>query len=270
MSGWEKFPAANRAKFSNSTLAFLSRFPADWPEAEYLPFAVAPTPANVSSTDQYLVLGAALLTTSSRGNVTIRSADTSDPPVIDLNFLLDRGDAEQAVQAFRRLRDVAAASGMVIEEFLPGRSVQTDDQILQWLRDNMGIIYHASCSCEFHHPFSPFKGLQRLDSQGGLGTAHRGDFKHVNLLTSIVGAMGSDNDPLAVLDSHARVRGVTGLRVVDASSFPSCPPGHPQSAVCKSCASQTNFRVLSSPYLLTVFFTDMFAEKIAHYILNDE
>ena len=47
------------------------------------------------------------------------------------------------------------------------------------------------------------------------------------------GAMGPEEDPMAVLDSHARVRGVNGLRVVDASAFPLCPPGHPQSTVCQ-------------------------------------
>lgn len=39
---------------------------------------------------------------------------------------------------------------------------------------------------------------------------------------------------MAVVDSRARVIGVNGLRVVDASSFALLPPGHPQSTVCKS------------------------------------
>lgn len=38
---------------------------------------------------------------------------------------------------------------------------------------------------------------------------------------------------MAVVDTHARVYGVTGVRVVDASAFPFLPPGHPQSTVCK-------------------------------------
>jgi hypothetical protein len=46
--------------------------------------------------------------------------------------------------------------------------------------------------------------------------------------------MGKETDPMAVLDSKARVYGVSGLRVVDASSFPILPPGHPMSTVCKS------------------------------------
>ena len=43
--------------------------------------------------------------------------------------------------------------------------------------------------------------------------------------------MGRLDDPDAVVDSNATVIGVTGLRVVDASSFALLPPGHPQSTV---------------------------------------
>ena len=43
--------------------------------------------------------------------------------------------------------------------------------------------------------------------------------------------MGKIGDPMAVVDTHARVFGVQGLRVVDSSAFPFLPPGHPQSTV---------------------------------------
>lgn len=48
---------------------------------------------------------------------------------------------------------------------------------------------------------------------------------------SLAGKMGTDDDDMAVLDASARVRGVQGLRVVDASAFPFLPPGHPQATV---------------------------------------
>ena len=38
---------------------------------------------------------------------------------------------------------------------------------------------------------------------------------------------------MAVVDSQARVLGVAGVRVVDASAFPFLPPGHPQTTVCE-------------------------------------
>lgn len=45
--------------------------------------------------------------------------------------------------------------------------------------------------------------------------------------------MGNSDDPLAVVDSRARVFGTQGLRVVDISAFPLLPPGHPQATVCE-------------------------------------
>ena len=43
--------------------------------------------------------------------------------------------------------------------------------------------------------------------------------------------MGKQEDLMAVVDGEARVYGVKGLRVVDASSFPFLPPGHPQATI---------------------------------------
>jgi len=43
--------------------------------------------------------------------------------------------------------------------------------------------------------------------------------------------MGPSTDPMSVLDSKARVYGVSNLRVVDSSSFPTLPPGHPMSSI---------------------------------------
>lgn len=57
--------------------------------------------------------------------------------------------------------------------------------------------------------------------------------------------MGKETDRMAVLDSKARVYGVSGLRVVDASSFPILPPGHPMSTVCKSANTIPNPEVKS-------------------------
>lgn len=76
-------------------------------------------------------------------------------------------------------------------EYFPGPSVQTDQQILQVIRDTVQTVWHAACTCK----------------------------------------MGKASDPTAVVDSKARVFGVTGLRVVDASAFALLPPGHPQSTV---------------------------------------
>ena len=51
-------------------------------------------------------------------------------------------------------------------------------------------------------------------------------------LIGLVGAMGNASNPNAVVDTNGRVRGVSSLRVVDASTFPLLPPGHCQATVC--------------------------------------
>ncbi len=63
-------------------------------------------------------------------------------------------------------------------------------------------------------------------------------------------------------DYSARVIGVQGLRVVDASAFPLLPPGHPQASVCMESCSQS-----FEPYSL-ITYLDALAEKIADDILG--
>jgi hypothetical protein len=76
------------------------------------------------------------------------------------------------------------------------------------------------------------------------------------------GAMGRPDDLMAVIDSKARVIGVQNLRVVDASSFPLLPPGHPTSIICMLPLSSCTHSIL---YLAkpTNLSTDALAEKIA-------
>lgn len=199
--GWEKLPAASREKFSNATLMDLSTFPSDWPEVEYeisaAPFGTPPfsTPKNPIDVGY---LQPVLLTPLSRGNVSISSASMNDPPVINPNWLTHLTDQEVAVATFKRGREFfntsAIAPILVGDELLPGQDLpagSTDEDILAYLQMNIGFNWHASCTCK----------------------------------------MGRPDDEMAVVDSKARVIGVKGLRVVDASAFPFLPPGHPQAVV---------------------------------------
>lgn len=147
--GWEKVPEPNRRKLCNSTIAQLAQFPSDWPEVEYLPAGIAFPPNGSASTDNYMFFGAALLTPISRGSVTITSPDTSVKPVINPNWLSEKADQEVAVQAFRRVREIAGQSGIVVEESDPGPNVQSDADVLRWIQENGSLIYHASATCEF-------------------------------------------------------------------------------------------------------------------------
>lgn len=64
------------------------------------------------------------------------------------------------MQAFRRIREIAKYSGVVVEEVAPGPNVQSDADVLQWIRDNGSLVYHASATCEWSLP--GFEGVGRV------------------------------------------------------------------------------------------------------------
>ncbi|CAG8895711.1 unnamed protein product [Penicillium egyptiacum] len=198
---WEKIPRFLRSAFSEQTHRKLVRFPSDWPEAEYMSGAgyignVSNLLANQPRDGyQYASILGVLITPMSRGNVTLKSADTSDLPVINPNWLDDKADQEVVVAMFKRIRQAFQSEAMkpvlIGEEYNPGPHIQSDDQILEFIKDNVMTLWHPSCTCK----------------------------------------MGTSYDEMAVVDSQARVYGVDRLRVVDASAFPFLPAGHPQSTV---------------------------------------
>ncbi|OGM42312.1 glucose-methanol-choline (gmc) oxidoreductase [Aspergillus bombycis] len=198
---WEKIPNSLRANFSKKTMEDLARFPRDWPEAEYVSAAAyvgdVSKPVLLQPRDgyDYASIVGVLVAPTSRGNVTIRSADTADLPTINPNWLSTETDEEVAIATFKRIRQAfesdVMAPVLIGDEYYPGNRVQSNTEILEYVKDNMMTIWHAACTCK----------------------------------------MGTAQDPMAVVDSQARVFGVDGLRVVDASAFPLLPPGHPQSVV---------------------------------------
>lgn len=148
-AGWEKVPKANRKNLSNATLEWLDSFPSDWPDIEYQDIGFAAVPDNITADGNYMTLGAALLTPKSRGNVTIKSANMNDYPVITMNYLLDPVDQEVAVEAFKRNREWGRGSGILVDEFIPPASIKTDEEILEWIKQEATFIYHVSSSCKW-------------------------------------------------------------------------------------------------------------------------
>ncbi|TKA37492.1 hypothetical protein B0A54_11450 [Friedmanniomyces endolithicus] len=181
--GFEKLPEPYRSSLSNETLAQLATFPSDWPEIEWLP--------------------------NGAYNGYEHNKQTADPKDgKNYGTLL-----ELVLQAFKRSRavwqvlvDLGVADPV---EALPGPSVQTDEQIMQYIGEAM------------------ITGT-RLEISTASGAAI--------VLESVYHAsgtnkMGCKNDTMAVVDSNAFVFGTKNLRVVDASAFPFLPPGHPQSTI---------------------------------------
>jgi choline dehydrogenase len=125
---------------------------------------------------------------TSRGSVTIQSANPLDKPKIETHFLTTEHDLRDIVEGSRMVRSIANSkplSDVLQSEHLPGVSVQSDTEILKDFRARAGSVYHASCTC----------------------------------------AMGVD-PAASVVDARLRVHGIASLRVVDASVFPTVTSGN--------------------------------------------
>ena len=132
------------------------------------------------------------LNPSSRGTVQIRSADFRDAPRIAPNYLSTDADRQVAADSLRVVRRIAAQPALARyqpEEWRPGPQYQSDEDLARLAGDIATTIFHP------------------------VGTTK----------------MGRDDDPMAVLDSRLRVRGVRGLRVVDAGAMPTITSGNTNS-----------------------------------------
>src|ERR1700722_15979426 len=128
-------------------------------------------------------------TNNRAGEVTLRSADARDPPLVNFRYFEEGSDTsgedlDAVVTGLRLVRTMTTElkqRGLIAEEELPGEGVQSNEQLADHVRNN-AWGHHASCSCA-------------------------------------IGARESNG----VLDSRLRVHGTERLRVVDASVFPRIP-----------------------------------------------
>lgn len=128
----------------------------------------------------------------SRGRVWMTSADPTSAPSIDYRYFTDPDGHDEAVliagiRLARRIAAMAPMADWIVREVFPGPAMQSDEELSEALRATHQTVYHVSGTCR----------------------------------------MGADDDPMAVCDSRLRVRGVRGLRVVDASVFPTIPSVNP-------------------------------------------
>jgi choline dehydrogenase len=136
-----------------------------------------------------VTLNACLLRPKSRGTVRLRSANPLDKPVIDNNYLAEPDDLRLEIAGLRFAREVLKQkplSGRITAELLPGRNVTDDAGLSAHCRRTVKTNWHPVGTCR----------------------------------------MGPDGDDKAVLDSRLRVRGLDGLRVIDASAMPFVPSGN--------------------------------------------
>ncbi|KAI5917193.1 putative choline dehydrogenase [Camillea tinctor] len=199
--GFEKLPQDIRRGFAPDILDSLSSYPRDWPEVHFVAapsyigneeYADEAVPHNGTMVASLL---GTILVPASRGNVTISSSSMRDHPLINPNWLTEQQDTDVVVGAFKRLRQILQSPKLnkitIGDEYYPGPSVQTDEQILAQIKKSFNTMFHAASTCK----------------------------------------MGKAHDRFAVVDNHARVYGVHNLRVVDASIFPFLTPCVPQATI---------------------------------------
>ena len=119
---------------------------------------------------------------NSRGSVMIRSTDPRDKPALRFNYLSTDEDRREWVEAIRTARRILGQPALAPYdggEISPGPQVETDEQILDWVRRDGETALHPSCTCR----------------------------------------MGREDDDSVVDPLTMRVHGVDGLRVVDASAM---------------------------------------------------
>src|SRR4029453_7514725 len=137
-----------------------------------------------------VTVSACNLRPTSRGTIRLRPGDPAAKPVIAPNYLAtyeDRLVAADAIRVTRRLMRQPALQPFNPEEFLPGPAVGDDDTSLAKAAGDIGTT--------IFHP---------------VGTAK----------------MGIASDPMAVVDERLRLRGLQGLRVIDASIMPTITSGN--------------------------------------------
>ncbi len=128
----------------------------------------------------------------SRGELTLRSAEVADKPVLRPNYLSAPSDMHLMLESAKLGRKIAATkpfADLILEEQYPGHAVQGEDEMKGYIREVGSTVYHPC-------------GTNR---------------------------MGADEK--SVVDTDLRVRGVDGLRVVDASVFPLVPSSNIHPAV---------------------------------------
>jgi choline dehydrogenase len=130
-----------------------------------------------------------LIYPKSRGELRLASADPDDAPLIDPSYLSEPDDARFLLDGIKLVREVMASkrlAGVVTGELLPGPEFMDDAALARELPNRIHTVYHPVGTCR----------------------------------------MGAERDERTVVDPQLRVRGISGLRVADASIMPSITGGN--------------------------------------------
>jgi len=189
------FKRSGPMSMSPSQLGAFTRSSPDRPHAN-LQYHVQPLSLEAFGEDLHdfpaMTVSVCNLNPTSRGHIRIASNNFRDAPDISPNYLDTDEDRKVAAESLRQVRQIMAQPALKSyepEEFKPGIQYQTDEDLAKLAGDIASTIFHP------------------------VGTVK----------------MGSNDDTSAVLDPHLRMKGVAGLRVVDASVMPQITSGNTNS-----------------------------------------
>jgi choline dehydrogenase len=116
-----------------------------------------------------------VLRSESTGSIHVKSADPAEPPAIRFNFLSARADREGVVAAIRKGRELMATpplKELTGAEIAPGPTVQTDEEIIDWVRHNAETTYHPVGTCKMgNDPMAVVDPELRVHGIAGLRVA---------------------------------------------------------------------------------------------------
>ena len=90
----------------------------------------------------------------SRGHIEIKSRDPLDHPEIHPNYLSDERDHKVAIASVKVARNISEAPALkpyILDEYVPGRKFQTDEELLDAARQYSQTIYHPTSTCKMGH-----------------------------------------------------------------------------------------------------------------------
>ena len=145
-----------------------------------------PTQIEIDDDSNYLGLAAGIQLAVGSGELKLVSADPSDPPYLDYNYLQEEFDRDRLRKGIRKV--IELETHPAIQELIERRITPTDEELASddaldsWLLKYTGTSHHISCTCK----------------------------------------MGPANDEMAVVDQHGKIHGLKNIRIADASIMPDC------------------------------------------------
>ena len=133
--------------------------------------------------DHGLTLTPCIMNPKARGEVKIQSSNPLDLPIVNPNFLSHEEDIKillEAVKLARKVINTKPLSDIIIEEYLPGKEITSDENLINYCKKMVKTNWHPVGTCK----------------------------------------MGKDDDDMAVLNTKLQVKGIQNLRVFDVSMMP--------------------------------------------------